>query len=125
MAVRRRDIRLAAPYLKRIALDTALVKDAGQYPFCLPLFKDGFELAFGKAITIIAGENGTGKSTLREVSGAVLAEALKASWLPKLSDGWFFRAESFFSVARYLDAAGSASADFLSLFPRRRIFALF
>jgi predicted ATPase len=40
--------------------------------------------------------------------------ALKASWLPKLSDGWFFRAESFFSVARYLDSIGSPAADFLS-----------
>ena len=28
---------------------------------------------------------------------------LRASWLPKITNGWFFRAESFFSVARYLD----------------------
>jgi predicted ATPase len=33
--------------------------------------------------------------------------------LPKITRGWFFRAESFFSVARYLDSVG-ASADFLS-----------
>ena len=26
-----------------------------------------------------------------------------ASWLPKITNGWFFRAESFFSVARYQD----------------------
>ena len=32
-----------------------------------------------------------------------LSAALRASWLPKISNGWFFRAESFFSVARYLD----------------------
>lgn len=31
-----------------------------------------------------------------------------------MGQGWFFRAESFFSVARYLDEAGSPSADFLS-----------
>ena len=36
------------------------------------------------------------------------------SWLPKVTNGWFFRAESFFSVARYLDEVGSPSADFLS-----------
>jgi len=39
---------------------------------------------------------------------------LKASWLPKVGQGWFFRAESFFSVARYLDESGSPFADFLS-----------
>ena len=37
--------------------------------------------------------------------GGSLAEALRASWLPKVTTGWFFRAETFFSVARYLDAA--------------------
>jgi predicted ATPase len=35
--------------------------------------------------------------------GGSLAKALRASWLPKITTGWFFRAESFFSVARYLD----------------------
>jgi predicted ATPase len=32
----------------------------------------------------------------------------------EVTNGWFFRAESFFSVARYLDAVGSPTADFLS-----------
>jgi hypothetical protein len=36
------------------------------YPFCLPLLRDDFELNFDRAITIIVGENGTGKSTLLE-----------------------------------------------------------
>jgi predicted ATPase len=53
-----------------------------------------------------------------EASGGQLSEALRASWLPKLSIGWFFRAESFFPVARYLDEAAienqSAPPDFLS-----------
>ena len=43
---------------------------------------------------------------------------MKASWLPKVGQGWFFRAESFFSVARYLDTAatetGALPPDFLS-----------
>lgn len=50
--------------------------------------------------------------------GGHLAQALRASWLPRITNGWFFRAESFFSVARYLDAAalesGGAPPDFLS-----------
>jgi predicted ATPase len=48
-----------------------------------------------------------------EVMGGELSGALRASWLPKITKGWFFRAETFFSVARYLDAVGSES-DFLS-----------
>jgi predicted ATPase len=66
MAGRKRDIRLPAPYLKRVWLDTTKVPDAAAYPFCLPLFKDGFEQSFENPITIIVGENGIGKSTLLE-----------------------------------------------------------
>jgi len=53
-----------------------------------------------------------------EVMGGSLSTALRASWLPKITTGWFFRAESFFSVARYLDVAardvGGLGPDFLS-----------
>ena len=42
-----------------------------------------------------------------EVMGGKLSSALCAGWLPKVSNGWFFRAESFFSVARYLDKVQS------------------
>lgn len=51
-------------------------------------------------------------------SGSRLGGALRGAWLPKITNGWFFRAESFFSVARYLDEAavtsGGAPPDFLS-----------
>ena len=47
-----------------------------------------------------------------------LAAALRASWLPKITSGWFFKAETFFTVARYLDRAAlegfGAAPDFLS-----------
>src|SRR4029079_4108518 len=52
--------------------------------------------------------------------GGTLSSALRASWLPRITNGWFFRAESFFSVARYLDRAarddpfGPPPPDFLS-----------
>jgi predicted ATPase len=141
MARRNRDINLPAPYLKRLWLDASRVADREAYPFCLPFLHDEFSLSFDRAITIIVGENGTGKSTLlegiaalagydeagggkgympvdhsgaREKMGGELSDALRASWLPKITNGWFFRAESFFSVARYLDSVGSPSADFLS-----------
>ena len=140
-----RTINLPAPYLKRVWLDPSQVSDRAAYPFCLPIFPDDFELNFDAAITIIVGENGTGKSTIlegiaalagyddagggkgympvdhseaREKMGGQLSRALRASWLPKITNGWFFRAESFFSVARYLDEAardaGQAGPDFLS-----------
>src|ERR1700704_3359518 len=38
-----------------------------------------------------------------EEMGGQLSKALRASWLPRITRGWFFRAESFFSVARYQD----------------------
>lgn len=53
-------------------------------------------------------------SSAIEASGGQLADALKAAWLPKITNGWFFRAETFFSVARYLDNVGSPNAGFLS-----------
>jgi predicted ATPase len=147
MAKQKRDINLPAPYLKRVWLDPERVPDREAYPFCLPFLADDFELHFERAITIIVGENGTGKSTLLEgiaalagydgagggkgyrtvdhsdaleVMGGELSDALRASWLPKITKGWFFRAESFFSVARYLDQAarddpfGGPPPDFLS-----------
>ena len=148
MAYRRnRPINLPAPYLKRVWLDTSRVGDPAAYPFCLPFLQRDFELDFEHAITIIVGENGTGKSTLLEgiavlagydeagggkgympvdhsqaieTMGGRLSQALRASWLPKITNGWFFRAESFFTVARYLDEAardsigGPPPPDFLS-----------
>ena len=146
MARKQRTTKLPAPYLKRVWLDPARVTDRSAYPFCLPFLKDGFDLAFDHAITIIVGENGSGKSTLLEgiaslagydeagggkgyrpvdhsraveAMGGSLAQALRASWLPKITSGWFFRAESFFSVARYLDEAAQEPLsgpppDFLS-----------
>ena len=45
--------------------------------------------------------------------GACLGELLRSAWLPQVKRGWFFRAETFFSVARYLDDAGSPRAGYL------------
>ncbi len=121
---------MPAPYLRRVWLEPSRIADRAAYPFCLPFLGDDFELDSIGAITIIVGENGTGKSTLLEgiavlagfdeagggkgympvdhseaieKMGGRLSNALRASWLPKITNGWFFRAESFFSVARYLD----------------------
>ena len=113
-ARRNRNIRLPAPYLRRIWLDAGRVTDRAAYPFCLPYLRDDFELSFDRSITIIAGENGTGKSTLLEgiavlagydeagggkgympvdhskaieKMGGQLSKALRAAWLPKITNG--------------------------------------
>ncbi len=151
MSSRRRNktIDMPAPYLRRVWLDVSRVEDPAAYPFCLPFLRNEFELSFDRPITIIVGENGTGKSTLLEgiavlagydeagggkgympvdhsdafeEMGGQLSEALRAGWLPKITNGWFFRAESFFSVARYLDyenrpipgVPGGSRPDYLS-----------
>jgi predicted ATPase len=138
---RNRNINLPAPYLRRVWIEPTLIPDREAYPFCLPFLQDDFSLSFDRAITVIVGENGAGKSTLLEglavmagfdeagggkgdrpvdhsmaleEGGGELTVALRASWVPKITNGWFFRAETFFSVARYLDAVGSPTADFLS-----------
>jgi predicted ATPase len=141
MARKYRPTNLPPPFLKRVWLDLDRVVEPDAYPFCLPFLREGFELEFRKPITIIVGENGAGKSTLlegiaklagyddagggkgyrtvdhsqaREVMGGELETALRAAWLPKITQGWFFRAESFFSVARYLDAVSMNGPDYLS-----------
>ena len=147
MARKRKTINMPAPYLRRIWLDPSRIADRAAYLFCLPLLHDDFELNFDRAITIIVGENGIGKSTLLEgiavlagydeagggkgympvdhsdaietMGGDIVVGAARG-WLPKINNGWFFRAESFFSVARYLDKAardarsGDLRPDFLS-----------
>jgi len=65
-----------------------------------------------------------------EPPGRTLAKALRPAWLPKISSGFFFRAESFFNVASYFDEVGKLRAhgrlhqqshgeSFLSLFKDR------
>lgn len=133
---RRRQTTLCAPYLRRVWLDRSRIEDRDAYPFCLPIFRDEFDQSFDAAVTIVVGENGTGKSTILEgiaalagfastggrkgfqdidgggieISGDELASALRASWVPKVTDGWFFRAETFFSIARYLDRSAVDAA---------------
>ena len=146
MSRKRTGTSLPPPFLKRISLLPERIAGRKEYPFNLPWLADAnFELNFTAAVTIIVGENGTGKSTLIEAladlsgydeagggkgyrpvdhsraidtSGAALGEVMRAAWLPKVTNGWFFKAESFFSVARYLDEAardgGGPPPDYLS-----------
>ncbi len=119
--------KLRAPFLRRVA-EIPEKREAGRFPFTLPFMRSGgFALEFGNPITIFAGENGTGKSSLleaiarnagfnprgggrdntygggRDESG--FAATLTLSWLPKVTSGFFFRAESFFNFIPYVEQA--------------------
>ena len=76
MAYRKQLTRLKAPYLRRLLLEPERVDETDRYPFNLPLFRGGqFEIEFTTPITIVVGENGTGKSTLLEAIGALAGYA--------------------------------------------------
>ncbi len=94
------------------------------------LRQPGFSLDFPRRITFFVGENGSGKSTLLEAiaalcefpieggshdhrrsetddrSGSRLAAALRPGWLPRVTSGFYLRAESFFNLAGYIDDVG-------------------
>lgn len=116
---------LPPPFLKRVSFLADRV-ETDAFPFTIPAFQRGkLVLDFEHPITIIVGENGTGKSTLLEgiagqcgfnLSGgnrnhlysadqnaSPLSRALRLSWLPKITRGFFMRAESFYNFGRYLD----------------------
>lgn len=114
----------SAPFLRRITMLSEKV-DPSRYPFNIDILRDGLDLDFHSSVTFFVGENGSGKSTLLEavakscgfnVQGGGrdhqvqtdagdddLAGALRLSWLPKATDGFFMRAESFFNFATYID----------------------
>jgi predicted ATPase len=123
---------LTAPFLKRVSILPAKVKRQ-EFPFDTLAFleDDDFVLDFPTPITLFVGENGSGKSTVLEAIAtlcgfhagggshhhhnydnddramSLLAEALCPSWLPKVNKGFFFRSESFFNLASYIDDEGS------------------
>lgn len=126
-----------SPILRRITYNKPLEKTG--FPYEIPLFSNGFELEFTHPITIICGENGSGKSTLLEIIAdgcgfnleggngshiyesrndlAGVAHNFKFSWLPKTSKGFFFRAESFFNYATYLEEIAKYAGEQLTYRP--------
>jgi predicted ATPase len=124
-----------APFLRRIELVPERGA-AGEFPFTLPFLAGGdFHLDFTEAVTIVVGENGTGKSTLLEAvaalcgfnplggsrdnrfgdpedqAGGRLAKALRAIWTLKLGSGFFFRAETFYNFPRYIEDAYRSAGE--------------
>ena len=120
-----------APYLRRISSDPEEM-DRPDFPFTIPAFQNGISLDLPTPVTFFVGENGSGKSTLLEALAEIcgfnpeggsrdhyrearedrseLAKALSLSWMPKMTEGFFMRAESFYNFASYLDGVSDFTA---------------
>jgi predicted ATPase len=113
--------------LRETRLDAGRVRDTAGFPFTLPAISALEQgLVFNPQVTFLIGENGSGKSTIIEALAAKLdldaeggdtvltfvapdygplAEALVLVRGPRRpSMRYFLRAESFFNVAREVDA---------------------
>jgi len=100
-----------------------------QFPFKIPAFRHGIALELPTPVTFFVGENGSGKSTLLEALAEIcgfnpeggsrdhiremredrseFAQALRLSWMPRMADGFFMRAESFYNFASYLEGVSN------------------
>jgi len=144
---------LGAPFLRNV-VSLPDRSDPSRYPFNVRAFSRGIDLVFRTNVTFFVGENGSGKSTLLEALAeccgfnpeggnrdhqrealadrSELAQSLRLSWLPKVSEGFFMRAERFYNFATYIEQvsdlrayggkslhAQSHGESFLSLFANR------
>jgi predicted ATPase len=137
---RRRDRRTfgPGPYLQGLRRDPGHWREEG-FPFEVPAVADVEALRLDAPVTLIAGDNGSGKSTIVEAIAeaigfgaeggelerlgelpAVPRPVLGGALVPDLTDtkprtGYFLRAESFFNIAAFVDSQGEFSPD-LSLY---------
>ncbi|PYI50861.1 AAA family ATPase [Paenibacillus flagellatus] len=110
-------------FLRRLDLLNKAGTDG--YPFDIPAIKHLTSLEFRTNVTFFVGENGSGKSTLLEAiayqcgfhtagggrnnryevdaSESALGNHIRLSWLPKITNGFFLRAETFYHFASHLD----------------------
>jgi predicted ATPase len=139
--VKRRDIRRPGPgpYLLGLERNPEGGWGAG-FPYDVPAVAAVEDMKLDAPITLLAGDNGTGKSTLIEAFAQSIGfapeggELERAGELPpvprpvldgalrpvldrwsKPRNGYFLRAESFFNIAGFVDAEGLFSPD-LSLY---------
>lgn len=126
------------PILDKVKVNFTDSTDFNQYPFSLKIIKNLKDIEFPSQVTFFVGENGTGKSTILEAiahkagfgaeggskninfktseektySGTEqLADQLTLSWRMKPKNGYFFRAESFFNIANYIDSLAQDDRD--------------
>jgi predicted ATPase len=112
-------------FLRSLEIEAPPIDQQNEYPFSIPALKTLEKMSFYANVTFFVGENGSGKSTLLEAiayqcgfnpagggrnnqfevdaAQATLGDALRLSWLPKITNGFFFRAETFYHFASYID----------------------
>ncbi|RLQ83886.1 AAA family ATPase [Planomicrobium sp. Y74] len=120
-------------FLKRVSLLNKDTADYTQYPFTIPVIESFEELELTRNITFFVGENGSGKSTLLKAiaekcgfntagggrnntydvhaSNSVSGDYIRLSWMPKITNGFFMRAESFYHFATHIDELQKDGAD--------------
>lgn len=125
------------PYVLGFTRDDALWADG--FPFELPALSTIEQLSLERCVTLLAGENGAGKSTVLELVAEAIGFAPQGGELersgqlppvprsvlggalsPRLSmhkprNGYYLRAESFFNVAEFIDSGDRYAPD-LSLY---------
>lgn len=121
-------------FLRSVTLLDEKIPEKDIYPFCIPSIRAMDTIHFDHAVTFFVGENGSGKSTLLEAiayqcefnnagggrnsnysvesSESSLGEYVRLSWLPKINQGFFLRAESFYHFASYLDELAKEDPTF-------------
>ena len=120
---------LTRPYWIEARFERREGWDDDAYPFNLPAVRTLHSLEFHPNVTFLVGENGSGKSTLIEAlavawgfkaegggrehqfgtrdSHSSLHRFVRPVKSPlRLQDGFFLRAESFFTTASYLESVG-------------------
>ncbi|KOY80575.1 AAA family ATPase [Lysinibacillus macroides] len=112
-------------YLKSCKVLQDTIPNKQVYPFNIPSLQELHELEFPTNVTFFVGENGSGKSTLLEAiadrcdfntagggrqnlyevhkAESSLGEYIRLSWLPKISNGFFLRSETFYQFASHID----------------------
>jgi predicted ATPase len=132
---RRRDVRRYGPGPYILGLRREPERWGEGFPYDVPAVAAVEELRLDAAITLLAGDNGTGKSTLVEAIAEAIGFAAEGGELDRLGElpavpravldgglepvlssrkprnGYFLRAESFFNIALFVDSGGTFAPD--------------
>lgn len=108
--------------------------DSRKYPFSIPSIRETEFINFTSKVTFFVGENGSGKSTLLEAiayqcgfntagggrnnvynvasSDSSLGDHIRLSWMPKVTNGFFLRSETFYNFATYIETVPGALENY-------------
>lgn len=122
---------MKAPFLRALSLDQSRIGNRDSFPFTIPaLAAELLHIEFNHPVTVIVGPNGSGKSTILEAiaalcgfgrlggsrdhfhadaEGETLSRYLRASWMPKVTRGFFTRSETFHGFISKLDSIARES----------------